>query len=64
VPACLTRISPRTGYHGFVNTSDSERAVMVWCYGGAASLEAAGYIREVDDVPGRAEHDGAAHEDA
>ncbi|MBO3750126.1 cupin domain-containing protein [Streptosporangiaceae bacterium NEAU-GS5] len=37
---------PRDDYHGFVNTSETERAVMVWCYGGAASLEAAGYERE------------------
>lgn len=37
-------------YHGFVNTSQTERAVMVWCYGGAASLEEAGYVREVDDA--------------
>jgi quercetin dioxygenase-like cupin family protein len=34
--------------HGFHNTSDSERAVMVWCYGGAASLEEAGYVRIED----------------
>ena len=39
-------------YHGFYNTSETERAVMVWCYGGAASLEEAGYIREADDTPG------------
>jgi quercetin dioxygenase-like cupin family protein len=31
--------------HGFHNTSSTERAVMVWCYGGAASLEEAGYVR-------------------
>lgn len=35
--------------HGFHNTSESERAVMVWCYGGAASLQEAGYVREPDD---------------
>ena len=35
--------------HGFYNTSDSERAVMIWCYGGAASLEEAGYVHEPDD---------------
>jgi quercetin dioxygenase-like cupin family protein len=40
-------------YHGFVNTSDTERAVMVWCYGGAASLEQAGYVREADDLAAR-----------
>ena len=39
-------------YHGFYNTSETDRAVMVWCYGGAASLEEAGYVREVDDSPG------------
>lgn len=33
-------------YHGFINTSESERAVMVWCYGGAASLADAGYVPE------------------
>lgn len=38
-------------YHGFINTSDTERAVMVWCYGGAASLAEAGYVREADDTP-------------
>jgi quercetin dioxygenase-like cupin family protein len=38
--------------HGFRNTSDSERAVMVWCYGGAASLEQAGYVR-VEDRSGK-----------
>jgi quercetin dioxygenase-like cupin family protein len=31
--------------HGFHNTSETERAVMVWCYGGAASLSEAGYVR-------------------
>ena len=31
--------------HGFHNTSQTERAVMVWCYGGAASLQEAGYVR-------------------
>jgi quercetin dioxygenase-like cupin family protein len=34
--------------HGFHNTSTTERAVMVWCYGGAASLNEAGYIRSED----------------
>lgn len=37
---------PENAHHGFVNTSRTDRAVMVWCYGGAASLEAAGYERE------------------
>lgn len=36
-------------YHGFYNTSDTERAVMVWCYGGAGTLTAAGYITENED---------------
>lgn len=36
-------------WHGFRNSSSSERAVMVWCYGGAPSLEAAGYVREADE---------------
>ena len=39
-------------YHGFYNTSETDRAVMVWCYGGAASLEEAGYVREADDARG------------
>jgi len=34
--------------HGFHNTSQTERAVMVWCYGGAASLSEAGYVRADD----------------
>jgi quercetin dioxygenase-like cupin family protein len=38
--------------HGFRNTSDTERAVMVWCYGGAASLEEAGYVR-IEDRSGK-----------
>jgi len=40
---------PANGYHGFYNSSDTERAVMVWCYGGAASLEQAGYVTEAED---------------
>lgn len=32
--------------HGFWNTSDTDPAVMVWCYGGAASLTEAGYVTE------------------
>ncbi len=35
---------PKDVYHGFENSSPTERAVMVWCYGGAASLQAAGYV--------------------
>jgi quercetin dioxygenase-like cupin family protein len=34
--------------HGFRNTSDTQRAVLVWCYGGAASLEEAGYVYDPD----------------
>jgi len=37
---------PRNEFHGFRNTSDTETAVMVWCYAGAASLDEAGYITE------------------
>jgi quercetin dioxygenase-like cupin family protein len=40
---------PTNDYHGFYNTSATERAVMVWCYGGAASLAQAGYITEAED---------------
>lgn len=40
---------PRNEYHGFRNTSDTETAVMVWCYAGAASLDEAGYITEDQD---------------
>ena len=40
---------PRNHYHGFRNTSDTETAVMIWCYAGAASLEEAGYITEEQD---------------
>lgn len=34
--------------HGFTNTSSTERAVLLWFYGGAASLEQAGYIYNPD----------------
>ena len=37
-------------YHGFYNVSETDRAVMVWCYGGAASLAEAGYVREDDST--------------
>ena len=33
-------------WHGFHNESETERAVMIWSYGGAASLREAGYVRE------------------
>jgi quercetin dioxygenase-like cupin family protein len=39
-------------YHGFYNTSETDRAVMVWCYGGAASLAEAGYVREGEPAGG------------
>jgi hypothetical protein len=32
--------------HGSWNTSGTERAAAIWCYGGAASLEEAGYVHE------------------
>lgn len=38
--------------HGFHNTSTTQRAVMVWCYGGAASLSEAGYVRTEDRSSG------------
>jgi quercetin dioxygenase-like cupin family protein len=40
---------PRNEYHGFHNASDTETAVMVWSYAGAASLEEAGYVTEAED---------------
>ncbi len=40
---------PRNDYHGFRNTSETETAVMIWSYAGAASLEEAGYITEEQD---------------
>jgi oxalate decarboxylase/phosphoglucose isomerase-like protein (cupin superfamily) len=40
---------PRNDYHGFRNTSETETAVMVWYYAGAANLEEAGYVTEEDD---------------
>jgi putative monooxygenase len=40
---------PRNDYHGFYNTSETETAVMAWCYAGAASLEEAGYVTEAQD---------------
>lgn len=36
----------RDELHGFRNTSETETAVMVWSYHGAASLSEAGYIPE------------------
>ena len=43
---------PANDYHGFYNTSQTDRAVMIWCYGGAASLEQAGYVTEAEDLSG------------
>ena len=40
----------RNDYHGFRNTSDTETAVMIWCYAGAANLEEAGYVTEEQDL--------------
>lgn len=40
---------PANEYHGFYNTSETARAVMVWCYGGAGTLAQAGYITEAED---------------
>ena len=37
-------------YHGFENTSTTQRAVLAWCYGGASSLEEAGYSTEYQDL--------------
>jgi len=44
---------PQDAYHGFENDSEDE-AVMAWCYAGAASLEAAGFVtrREDDEAAG------------
>lgn len=41
---------PKDDYHGFYNTSETDRAVMVWCYGGAGTLAAAGYVTEASDL--------------
>lgn len=38
---------PRGEWHGFENTFDGE-TVMIWTYGGASSLEEAGYVRQED----------------
>jgi len=42
---------PKNDYHGFENTGD-EPVCMLWGYAGAASLDEAGYIREVDERHG------------
>ena len=39
---------PKNEWHGFENDTDEE-ATMLWTYGGAASLEQAGYVRREDD---------------
>ncbi|HEY4281091.1 MAG TPA: cupin domain-containing protein [Conexibacter sp.] len=44
---------PKNDYHGFRNTSETETAVMVWSYAGAASLEEATYITEASDLEAR-----------
>jgi quercetin dioxygenase-like cupin family protein len=38
----------RNDAHGFRNTSETETAVMVWSYHGAASLADAGYVPEAE----------------
>ena len=35
---------PRNEWHGFEATGEGE-TIMIWTYGGAASLEQAGYVR-------------------
>ena len=37
---------PQNDWHGFYNNSETEPAVMLWTYAGAASLEDAGYIQQ------------------
>ena len=39
---------PRNEWHGFEATGEGE-TIMVWTYGGAASLEQAGYVRQDDE---------------
>jgi quercetin dioxygenase-like cupin family protein len=46
--------------HGFWNTSETQRAVIVWCYGGAPSLEEAGYVHEPDAAHSPADAGGGA----
>jgi quercetin dioxygenase-like cupin family protein len=40
---------PMNEWHGFENNTDRE-TVMLWTYGGAASLEQAGYVRRDTEV--------------
>jgi quercetin dioxygenase-like cupin family protein len=40
---------PKNEWHGFQNNTE-EGTVMLWTYGGAASLEQAGYIRQDEDT--------------
>jgi hypothetical protein len=35
---------PRNEWHGFTATG-SDETIMIWTYGGAASLDEAGYVR-------------------
>jgi quercetin dioxygenase-like cupin family protein len=44
--------------HGFWNTSQTDRAVMIWCYGGAASLDDAGYVIQPEAQRARRPADG------
>ena len=39
---------PRNEWHGFWNNTDEE-TVMLWTYGGAASLEEAGFVLAPED---------------
>ena len=45
---CRQTLSPRGEWHGFEATGDGD-TIMIWTYGGAASLEAAGYVRQDAD---------------
>jgi quercetin dioxygenase-like cupin family protein len=40
---------PRNEWHGFEATGGGE-TVMIWTYGGAASLAAAGYVRQPEEL--------------
>lgn len=47
--------------HGFWNTSETDRAVLLWFYGGAADLEEAGYTYDPDAAP-HGSGPGSGHE--
>jgi quercetin dioxygenase-like cupin family protein len=46
--------------HGFYNDHPADKAVIVWCYSGAASLKEAGYVYEPDARPHGDYGDGQA----